>query len=190
MARAVLSGRRGRTSLLVCVLAAACAQAADAAPGQCAPNPPPGAGAVTRPAYADLLRTVTTSAFYAELVRLHGAPRGCTAHASESDLTLRYSFAHRARLTVRVGPAIEFSEYRVELRAMSDAQALEFLKAEEREVYGASSCGIAWSAPPEVLPVADDGSRGVVYRGDTCNCQARVLRTKTAGVILILRSAC
>jgi hypothetical protein len=167
---------------------AATAQATAAPSGQCASTPPPGATGATTTAYSDLLRTVPLSPFYAELVRLHGAPLGCSAQATENDLTISYSFARGARLVVHTTPAIEFAEHRLELRAISRTKALELLEAEERADYGESMCGIAWKAPPEAV-TATDGSHGFAYHGDTCNCQARILRGKK-GVTLLLRSAC
>jgi hypothetical protein len=167
---------------------AATAQATAAPSGECASTPPPGATGATTTAYSDLLRAVPLSPFYSELVRLHGAPLRCAAQASESDLTITYSFAHGARLVVHTTPSIEFAEHRIEMRAISQAKALELLEAQERADYGESMCGIAWKAPPEAV-TATDGSRGVAYHGDTCNCQARILRGRK-GVTLLLRSAC
>jgi hypothetical protein len=65
------------------------------------------------------------------------------------------------------------------------------LSGTERAAFGTSGCGIDWKTG-ESRPVAGEpGASELVYRGDTCNCQARVQRNGSGEVVgLMLRSAC
>jgi hypothetical protein len=60
----------------------------------------------------------------------------------------------------------------------------------EQAAFGADGCGIDWRQP-ETRPPDAERVTETIYRGDVCNCQARV-RSDTAGHVagLIVRSAC
>jgi hypothetical protein len=60
----------------------------------------------------------------------------------------------------------------------------------EKEAFGQAGCGIDWSHVAEESQVTHAGSREVVYRGDTCNCQGRMIYDNGIVVGLVLRSAC
>lgn len=61
----------------------------------------------------------------------------------------------------------------------------------ECTAFGVNGCGINWQQT-ETLPVRDDTSTTeTIFRGDVCNCQARIRRDNAGHVVgLALRSAC
>jgi hypothetical protein len=60
----------------------------------------------------------------------------------------------------------------------------------ELDTYKPSGCGISWTKGEEDPPADAAGKREVVYRGDTCNCQGRLIYQGDAVAGLVLRSAC
>ena len=68
--------------------------------------------------------------------------------------------------------------------------AVALLTRVEQASFGTPGCGIDWRQP-ETRPASDDPkATESIYRGDTCNCQARV-RSDAAGHVtgLVFRSA-
>jgi len=148
------------------------------------------APADSRAAYTQLLESVSSSPFLQELTQRFGRPQSCRATFESGNISVRYTFAHGARLTARLTPAIESSEQVVELRDISAERGLELLKAAARAAYGAAGCGIDWTSPAEESDGSAGGRHETVFRGDTCNCQARIVYRHDAVAALVLRSAC
>ena len=130
-------------------------------------------------------------AFYKELLRRFGQPIACSVDKKDGATKLTYGFRGGARLISRTDLRIEFSEVRVELLRMDQAKAIALLKRVELEAYAPGGCGILWtSGEEERLASGPTGTREIVYRGDTCNCQARLIYQNDSCVSLVLRSAC
>jgi len=128
-------------------------------------------------------RRAAASLFYKDLATRLGRPLTCKAELEGRKTTITYAFRYGARLIAMVDPSAELSEQRIEAVEMDSAKAMALLKRAERDSYRPHGCGIEWSKP-------DEESGEVVYRGDTCNCQARLtIKSKTV-VALVLRSAC
>jgi hypothetical protein len=69
------------------------------------------------------------------------------------------------------------------------SKAIALLKSAERYEYGSDGCAIVWRKAAEES-AALDGGREAVYRGDSCNCQARITSRHSYAVVLVLKSAC
>jgi hypothetical protein len=129
----------------------------------------------------DLQGNVTAGPFYKALVMQTGKPLSCHAEVDGAKVTLTYAFKNHMELRAQVDPAIELNEQRIMTR-MPVAKAITLLKAAEQQAY--KGCGIAWDRP------AEKSERETVYRGTTCNCQARVTTRGNYAVTLVLKSAC
>ena len=101
-----------------------------------------------------------------------------------------YEFPRNGTLVAQTDPRIEFSEQRVNLQGLDEDQAKSLLQAAEANAFGATGCGLDWEHHSTEEPGTFGGSQEVVYRGDACNCQARVLYDDEKVIGLVLRSAC
>ena len=99
-------------------------------------------------------------------------------------------FSNDSRLTVAADPKIELFKMTVTTAGIKPAKAIDLLKAQETQAFGPNGCGIKWQAPAEQNQTGDKGSREAVYRGDRCNCQARIKYLGDLVVALTLSSAC
>jgi hypothetical protein len=137
-----------------------------------------------------LQQQMTAGAFYKELLLRFGKPLTCAVDVQNGTTNLTYTFRRGAKLIARTDPKIEFSEQRVQLVHMDSAKALALLKRAELDAYQPGGCGISWTNGEEESPPGAGGTREIVYRGDTCNCQARLIYKDNSVVILVLRSTC
>ncbi len=134
----------------------------------------------------DFVRKVQSGPFYRHLTRSFGRPLACTVSAKESAITLAFTFPGGAGLRSKVDSAIELSEQRMVLPSITTDAAVTLLKQAEKHSYGQKGCGISWSSPERE---SKDGGNGVIYRGESCNCQGRVVR-RPKSVEVVLSSAC
>lgn len=115
----------------------------------------------------------------------------CRISADAGATTVGYRFRDGASLSEKVDPRIEYREQQLRLASPPAGDAVAILTSAERAAYGADGCGIDWQRPER--HVADDDGAAIeqIYRGDNCNCQARVRRNAAGQVVaLALRSAC
>ena len=73
---------------------------------------------------------------------------------------------------------------------MSRQAALALLQRTERWAFGDKGCSIAWKNRPAMEADTTRGTREYVYRGDDCNCQARLVYGGKILTGLVFRSAC
>jgi len=191
MARRVLAGVRVRSLLMALALAAPAARGtAQSGSGACALEAA-SIPADHRQQAADFLAHIKAGPFYKELLRRRGKPSTCQLAINGDNLTVTFGFRGGAQLLAKANPAIEYSEQRMDLRGLTRSQALALVKAGEKQAWGAKGCGIRWRSPDEDSPGDQPGSHEVVYRGDNCNCQARLVYEKrNVLAALVLRSAC
>lgn len=110
---------------------------------------------------------------------------------AEGAIHLDYRYADGSALQVRRQSRIESTDFNLRLGQPPAGPVQDILAELERTAFGATGCGIDWQRA--TAEPAADGSRGVdtVYRGDVCNCQARVRRDDQGRVVLLaMRSAC
>lgn len=106
-------------------------------------------------------------------------------------IALEYRFRDGGWLRVKRDSSIEYTEQEAHFSLLSQEQAVPILVRAERTAFGVNGCGINWQQT-ETLPVRDDTSTTeTIFRGDVCNCQARIRRDNAGHVVgLALRSAC
>jgi len=86
--------------------------------------------------------------------------------------------------------SIEFTEQRLSEKGMSRQAALALLQRTERWAFGDKGCAIAWKNRPPMEADPPRGTRELVYRGEDCNCQARLVYAGNVLTGLVFRSAC
>jgi hypothetical protein len=141
-------------------------------------------------AYSSLQRRTEAGPFYHALEQRLGPPRSCARSLQAGALRLAYEFPRNGALVVQIDPRIEFSEQRVKLRGLEENEAKSLLQAAETNAFGATGCGLNWEQPVNEGPGTLGGSSETVYRGDACNCQARMAYDGEKVIGLVLRSAC
>jgi hypothetical protein len=148
------------------------------------------ASAELQEAYPSFQRRVEDGPLYQALQQRLGPPRGCVRSVQAEGLRVAYKFSHSGALVARIDPRSEFSEQRVNLKGLDETEAKSLLQAAETNTFGTTGCGIAWDQPVTEKRGTFGGSHEVVYRGDACNCQARVAYDGAKVIGLVLRSAC
>lgn len=134
-----------------------------------------------------LQEQVMAGAFYKDLSSRFGNPLSCLAEVQQEKTTLTYTFPGDAQLIATIAPKIESSEQTIKLVHLETDVAIALLKRAETDAYPPDGCGISWTQGEQESTA---GSREMVYRGDTCNCQARLIYKGAYVVTLVLRSAC
>ena len=178
----------GLAGLSLCALSA-CTQPAPAASTDCVVAGAPLTAQQAREA-AEWQAAVEQGPLYAAAA---ASPRSTCELARDADgqMTLSYRFRDGNALRASRNPAIEYDEQAARFERPPEEDPLALLARAERAAFGDGGCGIEWK-PDETGAI--DGQPGVtetVYRGDTCNCQARVRRGAQGQVlVLLLRSAC
>jgi hypothetical protein len=137
----------------------------------------------------ELQQHLSGGPFYRAMAARHGKPRSCTVELDGGKTSMLYLFRGGARVSARVDPAVEYSEERADIGRMNSDQAMTLLKEAERYAYRPEGCGMQWTNPEEERS-ATAGAREVIYRGSTCNCQARLTYTGNYVIALVLRSTC
>lgn len=110
---------------------------------------------------------------------------------AEGSIHIDYRFADGAALQVRRQSRIESTDFNLRFGQPTAGPVRDILRELERTAFGAAGCGLDWQRA--TTEPAADRSRGTdtVYRGDVCNCQARVRRDDQGRVVVLaLRSAC
>jgi len=141
-------------------------------------------------AYPPLRHHIEAGPLYQTLKQRLGPPRSCARSVQGRALRLAYEFPRNGALVAQIDPRIEFSEQRVKLQGLEEVEAKSLLQAAETNAFGATGCGINWERPVTEEPGTFGGSSEVVYRGDACSCQARVVYEDEKVIGLVLRSAC
>ena len=199
MARTVLATSITSPNLAALVLAAlltACGSGANKADATAKVGPPACTGDLSKAsaplqkAYPSFQRRIQAGPFYHALETQLGPARTCTRSVQAGALRIAYEFPHNGTLVAQTDPRIEFSEQRVSLQGLDEDEAKTLLQAAEANAFGATGCGLDWGHHTTEDPGTFGGSPEVVYRGDACNCQARVLYDDERVIGLMLRSAC
>jgi hypothetical protein len=138
----------------------------------------------------ELQRRVEGGPFYKKMLQQLGDPQSCKAKLDGDNIWLSYAFRDDARLDARINSTIESSEQRAAFRGLSRKEALALLKKGESNSFSRDGCGIDWNRPEDRAMADLPGSRETEFRGDSCNCQARVVYQGNVVVALVLRSAC
>jgi len=159
------------------------AAAADCTPADAA-APRPDAQAV-----AELRRAVEAGPLYA--VASQSGVAACRVTQDSGAIRLDYTFRDRTTLRSSRNVQIEYSDQEVRFATPLRDSAVPILTRTEQAAFDGKGCDIDWERG-DTRPASDDPSaRETIYRGDTCNCQARVRSDANGGVVgLLFRSAC
>lgn len=132
---------------------------------------------------------VDASPFAATLAAI--APRqSCRITEHEGRTVVDDEFGGGHTLHVERQATSEFTLLEARFAQPQPLDARELLQRAERAAFGAEGCDVDWETPESDMTNAD-GQRETVYRGETCNCQARGRSTSAGGVVgLVFRSAC
>jgi hypothetical protein len=141
-------------------------------------------------AYPPLRHRIEAGPLYQELQKRLGPPRSCARSVQAGGLRLAYEFPRSGALVAQIDPRTEFSEQRANIQGLDEAEAKSLLQSAETSAFGPTGCGLDWERPGTEEPGTYGGSSEVVYRGDACNCQARVVYDDEKVIGLVLRSAC
>jgi len=141
-------------------------------------------------AVAEFRRTVEAGPLFAALAKRFGQPADAKVQADEDGVVLSYSFRGGAHLEAKSNSAIEHWEQSATLPGLTREGALRLLKTAARAGFGEGGCGLDWAKPEDQPDDGAKGSHAVVFRGDGCNCQARILMRGKAIVGLSLSSSC
>jgi len=111
----------------------------------------------------------------------------CSIEEKTGVIDLRYAFRDGGWLHAKRDPRIEYTEREVRFASPLAEDPLAVLRRAEQAAFGAAGCGIDWRLSETE---AQGAASEAVFRGDVCNCQARVRREDGRVVGLTLRSAC
>ena len=136
--------------------------------------------------YVEFKRSVESS----PLARRLGRAVSCEARADGGAIQLTYASSTGATLVAHRDPALESTEQRLSERGLTKEAAVTLLRRTERWAFGDKGCAIAWTKPPEDVAATGRGRRELVYRGEDCNCQARLVYGGNTPPEAIFRSAC
>jgi hypothetical protein len=121
----------------------------------------------------------------------HAALESCRVAVNEGATSLDYRFRGGGSLHASTDPRIESSELAARFSAAPAEDPDAILKRAERASFGDQGCGIDWKEGETREASDEKGATDSIYRGDSCNCQARVRRDGGGKVVaLMLRSAC
>jgi hypothetical protein len=192
MARPVLARVRwcAIVLLLVPTLLACRMGKAQSPPPGCIPPELEAMTAASQKQVRDLQQHIEAGPFYKKMLQQLGKPQSCRVRQEGDAIALSYAFSKDARLEAQADAAIESSMLRATFPGLNREKALALLKKGESDSYAKDGCGIDWKKPEDQSMGSPAGSHATVFRGDTCNCQARIVYQGNAVVALVLSSAC
>jgi hypothetical protein len=196
--------QRSRTTRPVrwcCALAVACIAACSASPratqtstAAAIPSCTPENGFALQPdareTIASLKRAVEDGPIFAASAARTGVA-SCRVAYDGGVASIDYQLRDGGWLRAKRDAKIEYSDQEARLTTPLAEDAVGVLQRAERASFGADGCGIDWKEPESKPPDDDRSAVEKIYRGETCNCQARV-RSDASGKVfgLMLRSSC
>lgn len=136
--------------------------------------------------YAEFKRTIESSPFARHLDQ----PLACEARVDDGSIRLVYESRKGDKLEAHRERAIEATEARLTSRGLSENTGLALLLQTEHWAFGEKGCSIAWQKAPDREAGPTPDSRELVYRGDGCSCQGRLVYSGNTLISLSFRSAC
>jgi hypothetical protein len=192
MACPILGSKRSWAAAFVLTLASLIGHAnvsqAQAMP--CLPSDPAGAQTAHQKQVREFQQRVEAGPFFKELVLRLGEPERCEAKLSGENIALTYAFRNEAHLDASINSSIEYSDQHARFRGLDREKALALLKQSEQDSFGQDGCGIDWNRPESESKGGHSKFRAAVFRGDSCNCQGRILYQGNSVVGLAFSSSC
>lgn len=140
---------------------------------------------------AALKQAIETSPFYTIPAASKGLPSCDLRFNPDGEMELEYHFLDGNWLQVKRNARIEYTEQNVRLNLLLPEQPETILARAEQSAFGTNGCGIDWQQSETQLAEDDRNVTETLFRGDVCNCQARIRRNAYGRVVgFMLRSAC
>jgi hypothetical protein len=192
MAHPILATPRLFAVVLICVVASSSVfgRTTERQSAECSSDSLTGAPESRQKEAAEFRQRVEASPFYSAVVQQAGKAQSCRMELAAQNLSISYKFPGDASLEATIDPSIEYSNQRLQLGGISSKKAVALLKEEEADSFGHSGCGIRWNHPTRQSSGVGGRIVEVGYRGDVCNCQARVVYDGSSVVALVLSSTC
>lgn len=138
-----------------------------------------------------LKESIETSPFYRIPAASKGLPSCDLRFYPDGEMELEYHFLDDNWLQVKRNARIEYTEQNVRLNLQLAEQPETILARAEQSTFGPNGCGIDWQQSETQLAKDDRNVTETIFRGDVCNCQARIRRNAYGRVVgFMLRSAC
>jgi hypothetical protein len=139
---------------------------------------------------ASFQRAVETGPLFAASAGVTGVA-SCRVGAESGVTSVEYQLRDGGWLRATHDPRLEYSDQEVHFAAPRTDDPVAILTRAERAAFGEQGCGIDWKTVETHTPDDDRSVVEQIYRGETCNCQARVRRDARGRILgVILRSAC
>ena len=174
---------------LACSTMPASSQTPTAAPAADCISAGTGAGRPDAQMVAELRRSIEAGPLYAVASRSGGA--ACRVSGESGAIRVEYTFRDGTTLRANRNAQIEYNDQEVRFASPPSESAVAVLTRTEQAAFDGKGCGIDWRRGDTRAASDDASARETIYRGETCNCQARV-RSNTTGAVtgLLFRSAC
>lgn len=115
----------------------------------------------------------------------------CSVRLAGSEVEIQHRFVDGSVLSGKFDSSIEYAEQRLLFASPRAMDGLAVLSGAERNAFGAEGCGVRWDAPESSEAVESRAATESTYRGEVCNCQARMTRDGEGGVLaLSFSSSC
>jgi hypothetical protein len=138
---------------------------------------------------AELRRSVEAGPLYAVASRSGGA--ACRISEESGAIRVEYTFRDGTTLRATRNAQIEYSDQEVRFASPPSESPVAVLTRTEQAAFDGKGCGIDWRRGDTRAASDDARARETIYRGETCNCQARVRNNSAGGVTgLLFRTAC
>jgi hypothetical protein len=139
---------------------------------------------------AELRQSVENGPLYTVPAAATGVA-SCHVHYDSGVTVLEYRFKDGGWLSVKRDARIEYTEQEARFALSPAENPATILADAERVAFGSKGCGIDWRQA-ETQPAGDDHNAiETIFRGDVCNCQARIRRDAAGRIVgFMLRSAC
>jgi len=138
---------------------------------------------------AELRRSIEAGPLYAVASRSGGA--ACRVSEESGAIRVEYTFRDGTTLRANRNAQIEYGDQEVRFASPPSESPVAVLTRTEQAAFDGKGCGIDWRRGDTRAASDDASARETIYRGETCNCQARVRSNATGAVTrLLFRSAC
>jgi hypothetical protein len=140
-------------------------------------------------------RVLQTRIEASPLFALQATPAGAVScqlrYQPDGVLEFDYQFPNGGALQVKRDLRIETMEQDASLAVRTLEPATDILARAERSAFGPEGCRIDWRHAEVTQPPGGGGATVKTYRGEVCNCQARVREGADGRLLgLMLKSAC
>ena len=188
MACSVPGSARFRATAFVVALASLSLNPMQAQATRCSLSGLAGAPPASQKQVREFQQRVEAGPIYKELLLRLGEPERCAAKLNGENTALSYAFRNEAISMPASVPVSNILSSTPNFEASMETKARALLQQSERDAFGQDGCGIDWNRPESESKGEHSSSRAVVFRGTSCNCQARILYRGKAVVGLALKS--